>query len=238
MSVTTGTTNPTASDAPPSRLGLFWASTVGKKILMALSGAILFLYVVAHLLGNMQIYLGAEVIDRYAHFLHANEGFLWFARIVLLAAVAVHAIAGIQLWLRRGAARPVPYRVKENIAATTASRTMIWSGFVITAFVVYHVLDLTVGVPGIHHGEYVHLAAFDNLVNGFSHPVPVLLYAAAMVGLGFHLWHGVYSMFGTLGLSHPRYSELVKRGAALVAVLIALANVSVPLAILTGLVSK
>ncbi len=113
---------------------------------------------------------------------------------------------------------------------------MIWSGLVILVFVVYHVLDLTVGVPGIHHGEYVHLDAFHNLVQGFSSPLPVLIYAVGMVGLGFHLWHGIYSMFGTLGLSHPRYGELVKRGAALLATLIALANISIPLSILSGLV--
>ena len=129
----------------PSRLSLFWMSTVGKKVLMALSGIILFAYVIAHMLGNMQFYLGSEVINRYAHFLHSNEGMLWTARIVLLAAVLVHAIAGIQLWVGKREARPIPYRSKENIQATAASRTMIWTGVIIAAFVVYHVLDLTVG---------------------------------------------------------------------------------------------
>ncbi len=218
----------------PSRLSLFWMSTVGKKVLMALSGIILFGYVVAHMLGNMQLYLGTELINGYAHLLHLNQGFLWTARIVLLAAVLVHAIAAIQLWVGKRDARPIPYRSKENIQATAASRTMIWTGAIIAAFIVYHVLDLTVGTA--HSGRYVELDAAGNLISGFSQAGPVVLYVIAMIALGFHLWHGVYSMFGSLGLSHPRYTAGVKRLAALVATLIALGNISFPVAILTGLV--
>ncbi|HTT69848.1 MAG TPA: succinate dehydrogenase cytochrome b subunit [Anaeromyxobacteraceae bacterium] len=226
-------TKDVVSSPSPSRLSLFWASTVGKKVLMALSGIVLFAYVVAHLLGNLQIYLGSELINRYAEMLHSNEGLLWTARIILLAAVLVHALAGFLLWLRRREARPIPYRTKENIQASAASRTMIWTGFVIAAFVVYHVLDLTVGVA--HAGSYVELNPANNVVTGFSHAVPALLYVVAMIALGLHLWHGVYSMFGSLGLSHPRYTAGVKKLAALVATLIALANISIPVAVLTGL---
>jgi succinate dehydrogenase / fumarate reductase cytochrome b subunit len=218
----------------PSRLSLFWMSTVGKKVLMALSGIILLAYVVAHMLGNMQLYLGTELINGYARLLHLNEGFLWTARIVLLVAVGVHAIAGIELWINKREARPIPYRTKENIQATAASRSMIWTGVIIAAFIVYHVLDLTVGVA--HAGPYVHLEAAGNLISGFSHPVPAVAYIVAMIALGFHLWHGVYSMFGSLGLSHPRYTAGVKRLAALAATLIALGNISFPVAVLTGLV--
>jgi succinate dehydrogenase / fumarate reductase cytochrome b subunit len=190
--------------------------------------------VVAHLLGNLQFYLGSEVINAYARFLHQNEGMLWTARVVLLLAVTVHVVAGVQLWLRRHDARPIPYRAKGNIQASPASRTMIWTGFAIAAFVVYHVLDLTVGVA--HAGPFVELEPAANLTSGFSHPLPAALYVAAMIALGFHLWHGVYAMFGSLGLSHPRYTEGVKRLAALAAVIIALANISFPVAVLTGLV--
>ncbi len=235
MSVTTRTPATHVAEAPaPSRLSLFWMSNVGKKILMALTGIILFLYVLVHMLGNLQIYLGSELINNWAKLLHYNAGFLWLARIVLLAAFLVHAVAGVQLWLRRSTTRPVAYRVKESLVATPASRTMIWTGLIIVAFVVYHVMDLTVGVPGVHPGAYVHLDAAGNLHNSFSLVGPVVLYAIAMLALGFHLWHGVYSMFGTLGLTHPRYTELVKKGAALLAVVIALGFASVPLAILTG----
>ncbi len=228
------TTKDAAIASGPSRLSLFWMSTVGKKVLMALTGIILFAYVVAHMLGNMQLYLGIELINGYAHLLHLNQGFLWTARIVLLAAVGVHAIAGIALWVNKREARPIPYRTKENIQATAASRTMIWTGVIIAAFIVYHVLDLTVGVA--HAGRYVELEAAGNLISGFSHAVPAVLYIVAMIALGFHLWHGVYSMFGSLGLSHPRYTAGVKRLAALAATLIALGNISFPVAVLTGLV--
>ncbi|HUK66415.1 MAG TPA: succinate dehydrogenase cytochrome b subunit [Anaeromyxobacteraceae bacterium] len=227
-------TKDAVSGPTPSRLSLFWASTVGKKVLMALSGIVLFAYVVAHLLGNLQIYLGSDLINRYAEMLHSNEGLLWTARIILLAAVVVHAVAGFLLWLRRREARPIPYRTKENIQASTASRTMIWTGFIIAAFVIYHVCDLTLGVA--HAGEYIDLNPANNVVTGFSHPVPALLYVIAMIALGFHLWHGVYSMFGSLGLSHPRYTAGVKTVAAWAATLIALANISIPVAVLTGLV--
>jgi succinate dehydrogenase / fumarate reductase cytochrome b subunit len=217
----------------PSRLSIFWMSTVGKKVLMALSGIILFAYVIAHMLGNMQIYMGSEVIKRYAEFLHSNEGLLWTARIVLLAAVLVHAVAGIQLWARKREARPIPYRNKENIQATPASRTMIWTGVIIAVFVVYHVFDLTVG--SAHAGQYRELDPAFNITQGFAYFPAALAYIVAMVALGFHLWHGVYSMFGTLGLDSARYMAGVRRVAAFLATVIALANISVPLAVLTGL---
>ncbi len=218
----------------PSRLSIFWMSTVGKKVLMALSGIILFAYVIAHMLGNMQIYMGSEVIKRYAEFLHSNEGLLWTARIVLLAAVLVHAVAGIQLWARKREARPIPYRNKENIQATPASRTMIWTGVIIAVFVVYHVLDLTVG--SAHAGQYRELDPAFNITQGFAYFPAALAYIVAMVALGFHLWHGVYSMFGTLGLDSARYMTSVRRIAAFLATVIALANISVPVGVLTGFI--
>jgi succinate dehydrogenase / fumarate reductase cytochrome b subunit len=217
----------------PSRLSLFWVSTVGKKVSMALSGIILFAYVVAHMLGNMQIYLGSEVINRYAHFLHANEGMLWGARIVLLAAVLIHAIAGIQLWARKREARPIPYRNKENIQATPASRTMIWTGVIIAVFIVYHVLDLTLGTA--RSAPYRDLDPAFNITQGFAQAPAAIAYIVAMVALGFHLWHGVYSMFGSLGLDSARYMNGIRRIAAFAATVIALANISVPVAVLTGL---
>ena len=220
-----------------SRLALFWVSSIGKKVLMALSGIILFLYVVAHLLGNLQLYASSEAINSYAKLLHSNPGVLWFARIVLLASVGVHAIAGIQLWMRKREARPVAYHDKENIQASAASRTMIVSGLLIGLFVVYHVLDLTMGVTRTSSQGYEELNPAYNVTHGFAYAPAAIAYIIAMVALGFHLWHGVYSMFGTLGLTHPRYTENVKKLAAAVATLIALANVSIPVAVLTGLVT-
>jgi succinate dehydrogenase / fumarate reductase cytochrome b subunit len=221
-----------AAPARPSRLALFWDSSIGKKALMALTGLILSAYVLAHLLGNMQIYMGSQYIDAYAKFLHSNQAVLWTARIVLLAAVLVHAISGIQLYMRKATARPVDYHTKANIQGSTASRTMLVSGVVILLFVVYHVLHLTTGT---FHPAYEELRPFHNVTSGFRSGFAAGLYIVAMVGVGFHLWHGLYSMFHSVGLSHPRYTPVIRKGAALVATLIALANISVPVAVLTGL---
>jgi succinate dehydrogenase / fumarate reductase, cytochrome b subunit len=221
-----------AMAARPSRLALFWDSSIGKKALMALTGLILSAYVVAHLLGNMQIYMGSEAIDRYARFLHSNVGVIWTARVVLLAAVLVHAISGIQLYMRKASARPVEYHTRANLQGSTASRTMLVSGVVILLFVVYHVLHLTTGTV---HPAYEELAPFHNVTTGFRQPLAAGIYIVAMIGVGFHLWHGLYSMFHSLGLSHPRYTPGVRKAAALVATIIALGNISVPVAVLTGL---
>jgi succinate dehydrogenase / fumarate reductase cytochrome b subunit len=225
-----------AAPARPSRLALFWDSSIGKKALMALTGIVLSAYIVAHLLGNMQLYMGKDAagvakIDKYAEFLHANAGVLWTARVILLAAIFVHAISGIQLYLRKQAARPVDYALRANIQGTTASRTMLVSGVVILLFVVYHVLHLTTGTV---HPAYEHLAPFHNVTEGFARPGAAAIYIVSMVGVGFHLWHGLYSMFHSLGLTHPRYTPAIRSAAALVATIVALGNISVPLAVLAG----
>jgi succinate dehydrogenase / fumarate reductase cytochrome b subunit len=157
---------------------------------------------------------------------------LWVARAVLLAAVGVHAIAGIQLWFRKREARPIAYRQRANIQASAPSRTMIITGVLIALFVVYHVMDLTLGV--FLGARYVELSPANNVPASFSNPLSALLYVIAMGALGFHLWHGVYSMFGSLGLTHPLYTEKVKKAAAVLATVIALANIAFPVAVLMG----
>jgi succinate dehydrogenase / fumarate reductase cytochrome b subunit len=220
-----------AAPARPSRLALFWDSSVGKKALMAVTGLILSAYVVAHLIGNLQVYSGAAAIDAYAAFLHSKPGLLWVARLVLLAAVLVHAICGIQLYMRKKTARPVEYQAKANIQGSTASRTMLVSGVVILLFVVYHLLHFTTGSV---HPSFQELKPFHNVTTGFRQFGASFLYIVAMVGVGFHLWHGIYSMFHSLGLTHPRYTPGIRSAAALIATLVALGNISVPVAVLTG----
>ncbi len=226
------TTKPEAAPSSAVRLVLLWQNSVGKKALMALTGVVLFLYVVAHLLGNLQIYAGAEKIDAYARLLHENPGLLWFARVVLLAAVATHAVAGVVLWAEKNAARPVAYHARANVQASVASRTMIWSGFLILAFVVYHVANLTFGanVPG-----FQEVRPSVNVPAAFRQTGSAVFYVVSMVGVGFHLWHGLYSMWQSLGFRHPRYTPALRALAALVATLVALGNISIPVAVLTGL---
>ena len=226
---------------PINRAVRFYEAPIGKKAVMAITGVMLVGYVFAHLLGNMQIYSAdAEQINRYAGFLHnpANAAALWAARSVLLLAVALHIIAAIQLWLQNRAARPIGYVKKADLPASYAARTMIWSGPIVGAFVIFHVLHLTAGKvlelrelgPNMPDVRY-------NVITGFSNPWISGFYILAMILLCLHLYHGMWSMFQSLGLSHPRYTPIVKKAAAVLAIAVAVGNCSIPIAVLTGLLT-
>jgi len=236
MSVATKTIS--AAPPSPSRLGILWASAIGKKFLMALTGILLSLFVLGHLLGNLQLYFGKDstgawLINAYARFLHNNVPLLWGTRIVMGVSVLVHAIAGLQLYLQKQAARPIPYHEKQSVNSTLSSRTMIWSGVLIFAFVVYHLLHLTVGNV---HPDFVPLDVMHNVTVGLARGGAAIAYVVGMVALGFHLRHGLYSLFSSLGAGNPAVSKNVYNYAAVVATVIALANISFPLAVLAGLV--
>lgn len=232
MSVAT-TTKSVEPQSSAVRLALLWQNSVGKKALMAVTGIILFLFVVGHLVGNLQVYSGAEKLNAYARFLREHEFLLWVVRLVLLAAVGTHALAGILVTLEKWRARPVAYATKANLQGSVASRTMFWSGLLILAFVVYHLLHLTFGVV---HPSFRPLAAYENVVAGFRVTGAAVAYIVSMVGVGFHLWHGLYSMTQSLGFRHPRYTPAIRGAAALVATFLALGNISIPFAVLAGLV--
>ena len=207
---------------------------------MALTGVILFGYVVAHLLGNLQIYGDPEQINKYAAFLHnpSSAGLLWVARSTLLVAVGLHILASLQLWKLKNDARPVAYVKKDDAAATYASRTMMWSGPIVGAFIVFHVLHLTAGkvVPLADEIAPNEPNVYANVIAGFSNPAISAFYILAIVLLCTHLYHGLWSMFQSLGFSHPRYTPILKKGAAVFAILIAIGNCSIPIAVMTGLV--
>ncbi len=227
-------TSVTPVSAPrASRLGALWNSAVGKKALMAVTGIVLFLFVLVHMIGNLQAFQGAEKLDHYAELLRISPPFLWFTRIVLLVAALVHAVAGIQLWSERQRARPVAYQDFRPVVSSTASRTMIWSGLLILGFVVYHLLDLTIGVV---HPNFQHGRVYANLVASLSRGIGFAIYLVAMIGLGFHLWHGLYSMFQSLGLSNRGTSVTIQKFAVAAAVILMLGFSAVPLAVIVGLV--
>jgi len=211
----------------------FYGSTVGKKVLMAVTGIILFGYVIGHMLGNFQIYIGEEQINSYAELLHKSAAFLWTARLVLLFCVGVHFVAAVQLWLRNRASRPVKYRVFRPPAVDYAARTMVWSGPIIAIFIAYHILHFTTGQA---HSDYEHLKPFHNVIVAFSDPLIALVYMAANFLLAVHLYHGVWSFFQTMGWDHPKYGPWRRRFAVLVACAIGAGNISIPLAVLTGVV--
>jgi len=214
----------------------FYQASIGKKAVMAVTAAVLFGYVIGHLAGNMQVYLGAQQMDRYAAFLHSMPVLLWGVRALLLVCVVLHITASIQLTILKQQARPIGYVKKDAVGSDIASRSMIWSGAMIAAFVVYHLLDLTTGAANT--AQYQELHAYENLVYSFQRVPVSVFYIVAMVLLGMHLYHGIWSMFQTLGFSHPRYTPLIKRAAAIVAILITAGFISIPIAVLTGVVGE
>jgi succinate dehydrogenase / fumarate reductase cytochrome b subunit len=227
---------------PIQRVVRFYDAPIGKKAVMAITGVLLFGYVIAHLIGNLQIFSpNVNQINTYAAFLHnpSNAAALWIARLVLLAAVILHITAAIQLWGQARAARPNAYVKKDDAGTSYASRTMRWSGIIVAAFVIFHVLHLTVGavVPIQEIGpNEPNVRA--NVITGFQNPAISGFYILAMILLCMHLYHGLWSMFQSLGFSHPRYTPKLKKGAALVAILIAIGNCSIPIAVLTGILTK
>jgi succinate dehydrogenase / fumarate reductase cytochrome b subunit len=213
----------------------FYDSTIGKKAIMAVTGVILFGFLVGHMLGNLQVFLGRDVMNTYAETLHANMPLLWGARIMLLLSVLLHTWAAIQLTALKASARPVAYTKPGNVQGSTASRTMMLSGPVIALFVIGHLLHLTTGTI---HPNFVELKAYENVVAGFSNPIVSGLYVVAMILVGFHLSHGVWSMFQSMGFSHPRYTPMIKKFASVFSWLLVAGFVAVPIAVLAGIVKN
>jgi succinate dehydrogenase / fumarate reductase cytochrome b subunit len=228
----------TSPAAPPkraarTRLQRLLTSTIGLKIIMAATGVILTLFVLGHMVGNLQVFQGAESINAYGKLLHKEPAILWTARLVLLSAVALHIWAFVVLFRKNQEARAVGYRVVARRESSFASRSMRYTGPLILAFIVYHILHMTTGTvhPAFHEGD-----VYGNLVSGLRVVPVALIYVLAMLGLGFHLWHGVWSMFQTLGVSQPRYDSLGRRVATAVTVLVVAGFSAVPLAALAGLI--
>lgn len=220
-----------------TRAGNFLTSSIGKKLVMGVSGAVLLGFVVGHMLGNLQVYLGPEAFNGYAEGLRKLPALLWAARGVLLAALVVHLWAAYSLTMANRRARRVGYRETAPQASTYASRTMRWGGVTLLLFVIYHLLHFTFGVRAVHprfqSGDVYH-----NFVTGFQQPLVSLFYVLAMLALGFHLYHGAWSMLQTLGLSHPRYDHLRKGFAALLTTVVVAANISFPVAVMLGVLRE
>jgi succinate dehydrogenase / fumarate reductase cytochrome b subunit len=218
----------------------FYRSALGKKIVMAITGIILFGFVAGHLLGNLKLYFGPEKLNEYGVWLRTlghpafpNEMLLWMARLVLLAAVILHIDAATRLTLMNRRARPDDYALRNHVAANYASRTMRWGGVIVLLFVIYHLLDFTFGTvnPGFEHGNI-----YRNVVASFSNVWVSGFYILANVALGMHLYHGLWSMFQSLGLNNPKFNDWRRVFATAFAILITAGNVSFPISVLTGLV--
>ena len=216
-----------------NRAPSFWQSTNGKKAVMAVTGAILFLFVIGHLLGNLQIFEGPARINAYGHLLKELGELLWLVRIVLLAAVGLHILATVQLALRNQQARPVGYKVKKSVNSNYADRTMYWSGPIVLAFVIFHLLQFTAGY--IHpESQFIEGDIYHNIVAGFSVWWVSAWYIFSMILLGFHLRHGLWSMFQSVGMNHPRHTPMLQQLALWIAILITVGYISIPIAVLAG----
>jgi succinate dehydrogenase / fumarate reductase cytochrome b subunit len=218
-------------------LGLY-KSSVGKKIFMAVTGIVLFLFVLVHMIGNLKIYQGQEKFDAYAQFLRevgypalGHGQLLWIARLVLLFCVGVHIVAALQLWLQSRKARRIGYKKFDDLSFAYASRWMRWGGVILLGFVIYHILHLTTGQanPSFEHGQ-----AYANVISGFSMWPASLVYIVSMVFLGLHLYHGLWSVTQTLALQEPRVKKWRRPIAAAIAIIISAGNISIPLAVLLG----
>lgn len=226
--------------------GLF-RSSLGKKYIMAVTGLAMFGFVIAHMLGNLQVFLGPEAINDYGYFLQSKPELVWPARIGLLVMVVLHVWAAIKLSAENRAARPKNYGQYKIVAASYASRTMLVSGLILFAFIVYHLLHFTVQVEGINFANtnFVkledakhHHDIYNMIVIGFSQPLVAIFYIVSMCLLSLHLSHGVSSMFQSLGWKNRKYAVLIDRFALLSAGVLLVGYSAIPIAVLTGLLKK
>src|ERR1019366_7554013 len=224
----------TAADLHSYRVVSFWQATNGKKVIMALTGAMMFLFVIGHLLGNLLVFAGRAQINAYAQFLHFYDSLLWIVRTILIIAATMHVVVTIQLALRNKEARPIGYLHKKAINSSYASRTMYWSGPIVLTFIIFHLLQFTAGY--IHpETRFIPNDVYHNLVTGFRVWWVSAWYVFSISLLGLHLRHGLWSMLQSIGLAHSlRKERALKQVALIVAVLIVLGYIFIPISILLG----
>jgi succinate dehydrogenase / fumarate reductase cytochrome b subunit len=220
--------------------GNFYRSAIGKKAVMAITGLILFGWIFLHMAGNLKLFFGSEALNHYGEWLRTmggpmlpNTAALWLSRIVLLVAVIFHIHSAYALTIMNRNARPVGYADRDYVKGTYAARTMRWGGVIILLFVIYHLLHLTTG--DAHHA-FIPGDVFHNVVTGFQVWWVAAVYIIANLALGLHLYHGVWAMFSSVGLTNPRFEHWRRTFATVFAIVITAANISFPLSVLTGFV--
>jgi succinate dehydrogenase / fumarate reductase cytochrome b subunit len=217
-----------------NRVLALWHTSVGKKAVMAATGLLMVAYLITHVLANLLVFQGPEKINAYSKFLHGTGGALWAARLVLLAAVVAHIVAAVQLTSRRRTARPVGYAAgRQPQVSTWASRTIRWGGVLILVFLVYHILHFTVGTV---HASFVEGDPYHNVATGFSNVVVVLFYELAMVAVGLHLYHGIWSSGRSLGVSAPSPHPIRRQLALALSVIVWAGFTVIPLAVYAGVI--
>jgi len=223
--------------------GNFYRSAIGKKAVMAVTGVILFGWIFAHMAGNLKLFLGSEALNHYAEWLRdlgapifPHESVLWITRVLLIVAVIFHIHSAYALTMMNRNARPIGYADRDYVKGTYAARTMRWGGVIILLFVFYHLAHLTFGGNVAPPSQFIHGDVYHNVVTGFQVWWVAAIYIVANLALGLHLYHGLWSMFSSLGLTNPRFELWRRTFATLFAVVITAANISFPLSVLTGFV--
>lgn len=218
-----------------------YSTAVGKKYAMAITGVMMIGFVIAHMIGNLKMYLGAEDFNHYAEFLRellvpiAPKGVvLWILRLGLIGALALHLHAAYTLTQLNRKARPVKYQSpRDYVAANFASRSMRWTGIIVLLFIIWHLLDLTGGQV---NPDYVHGEVYANVDASLSRPIVAIFYIVANIALGIHLFHGVWSLFQSMGWQNPRFNKWRRQIATAIATIVVVGNVSFPVAVLAGVV--
>jgi len=219
----------------------FLSSSVGRKVLMAISGFFMLFFITAHLMGNSTIFIGQSALNSYAEHLHSLGPLVWILRIFMFLMLVVHLYFGITLTLENNAANPSKYAKSSKLRATFASQTMIWSGLLILAFLVYHLLQFTFRVtPDIVPAAVANRPGdvYGMVFGSFQIFTIALVYVAAMVTLFFHLSHGIQSLFQTVGCSNDNTLPKVTMVGKLISVLFLVGYSAIPVFILAGILKK
>lgn len=219
--------------------GLWWSS-IGMKVVMAVTGFSFIGFIIGHLAGNLQIFIGQDQLNTYAEFLHSLGEILWVERIVIALFFIVHIVYGVTLFFQNNSARPTGYRKSSTIQATYTSRTMIWTGLLVLSFVVYHLLHYTFIVT---NPEYTQLKdplgrfdVYSMVILGFQNIYISIVYIIALFFLALHLSHALPSLFQTVGLIHHKLRGPEKNIGRIFALIIFIGYVSIPLAVLLNIV--
>src|ERR1700722_3439630 len=227
--------------AAPNRLLALWQSVIGKKVVMAVTGAVLILFVLAHMAGNLKIFNGPEEINAYSRFLREvgwpELGYgqlLWIVRTVLFICVILHITAAWQLTMLNREARPVGYGTKKNVETTWGAMTMRWVGVLLTIFIVFHLFHFTGGMVGFQPGQFEHLMVYQNMIAGFQNVPIALFYILAMAALCLHLDHGIWSGLQTLGWVNQDNTKSIRIVSRLIALVVFAGFISVPISVLAG----
>lgn len=212
----------------------FYSTSIGKKVVMAATGVLVIGFVVGHMVGNLQLFLGREQYNAYAAFLKNAPALVWTTRLTMLAAIGLHILAAAQLTLQSWAARPEKYRFRQRILESDyAARTMRWTGPLLATYVVYHLLHFTTGQA---HPTFDVKDVYGNVVSAFSNPVVAGVYVVSMLALGFHLFHGLWSLLQTVGANHPVLNPWRRRLAVVITVALVGGYISLPVAVFTGVI--